>query len=44
MRYEEALKLYFEEKYLEAGKLFEANMVDDAPSKVMALRCVEILK
>ncbi len=42
--YEEALTLYFTGKYLEAGQLFEKNMADDAPSRVMAMRCVDILK
>ncbi len=42
--YETALALYFSEKYLEAGKLWESNMSDDAPSEIMAKRCVEILK
>ena len=42
--YEEALALYFTGKYLEAGQLFEKNMADDAPSRVMAMRCVDILK
>ena len=44
IRYEEALSFYFAGKYLEAGQLFEKNMTDDAPSRVMAMRCVEILK
>ena len=43
LRYEEALSLYFEGKYLEAGQLFEKNMTDDAPSRVMAMRCVDII-
>ena len=42
--YEEALTLYFTGKYLEAGQLFEKNMAEDAPSRVMAMRCVDILK
>ena len=44
IRYSEALTLYEKAKYLEAGQLFEANMSGDAPSKIMALRCVDILE
>jgi hypothetical protein len=42
--YAHALDLYFTWQYLEAGQLFEKNMTDDAPSRVMAMRCVDILK
>lgn len=42
--YERALELYFVEKYLEAGTLWESNMADDITSEIMARRCVEILK
>lgn len=31
-KYEEALDLYFQEKYLDAGQLWEANSPLDAPS------------
>lgn len=43
-KYETALRLYRENKFLEAGKIFEENMEIDPPSKVMAYRCLEILK
>lgn len=42
--YERALELYFAEKYLEAGTLWESNMANDITSEIMARRCVEILK
>lgn len=43
-KYETALRLYRENKFLEAGKIFEENMEIDPPSRVMAYRCLEILK
>ncbi len=41
--YGKALALYRKWKYLEAGKIWESQMETDGPSRVMALRCVEIL-
>lgn len=43
-KYETALRLYRENRFLEAGKIFEENMEIDPPSRVMAYRCLEILK
>ena len=42
--YEKWLKLYREGKYMEAGKIWESQMDTDPVSRVMALRCVEIIK
>ena len=42
--YARALDLYFSGKYLEAGQLWEPHMIDDEPSRVMALRCHDILE
>lgn len=43
-RYEEWLLLYRANKYIEAWKIWESQMENDPVSRVMALRCVEILK
>ena len=43
-KYEEALELYREGKYREAGELWALQMELDPPSRIMALRCVDILK
>lgn len=42
--YRQALKYYRMWKYIEAGKIWESQMNQDGPSRVMALRCVDILK
>lgn len=42
--YARALDLYFSGKYLEAGQLWEPYMTDDDPSRIMALRCHDILE
>jgi class 3 adenylate cyclase/CHASE2 domain-containing sensor protein len=42
--YEWALELYFSGKYLEAGKIFEANTLLDPTSGMMAERCLSLLK
>lgn len=42
--YEAALRLYRNEQYLEAGKIWEQYMDIDPPSRTMALRCLKILK
>lgn len=42
--YESALRLYRDGRYLEAWKIFEKNMKNDPPSRIMALRCLSILK
>jgi class 3 adenylate cyclase/CHASE2 domain-containing sensor protein len=43
-RYEQGLEKYFAWDYLGAGKLFESNASLDAPSKMMAHRCLDILE
>jgi class 3 adenylate cyclase/CHASE2 domain-containing sensor protein len=43
-RYEQWLALYRSGKYMEAWKIWESQLEDDPVSRVMALRCVEILK
>jgi class 3 adenylate cyclase/CHASE2 domain-containing sensor protein len=43
-KYEEALTLYREGKYHEAGELWASQMQSDPPSRIMAERCVDILK
>ena len=43
-KYEEALDLYRRGQYIDAGQLWESQMDQDPPSRVMALRCVDILK
>lgn len=42
--YENALKLYRQGKYLDAGRIFEKNSALDAPSRVMMYRCLSLLK
>jgi len=42
-KYEDALLLYREGKYREAGELWACQMELDPPSRIMALRCVDIL-
>ena len=43
-KYEQALALYRKWKYIEAGKIWETQMNQDPPSRVMVMRCIEILK
>jgi class 3 adenylate cyclase/CHASE2 domain-containing sensor protein len=43
-RYESGLDLYFQERYLEAWKIFEAHASLDLPSEMMAHRCLDILE
>ncbi|GAB0174124.1 MAG: adenylate/guanylate cyclase domain-containing protein [Candidatus Altimarinota bacterium] len=42
--YEDALELYFQGKYLEAGKLFEKYASVDVASALLARRCLDILE
>jgi class 3 adenylate cyclase len=42
--YEAALVLYREQKYMEAGKLWETIQDKDAPSQIMMFRTIEIIK
>lgn len=42
--YEAALKVYRDGQYLQAGKIWEQYMQVDPPSRIMALRCVALLK
>lgn len=42
--YEQALELYFQAHYLEAGKLFESNKHVDPPSLMMAKRCLTLIQ
>lgn len=42
--YEQALTWYREGKYLDAGRLWERLSPMDPPAKIMALRCVSLLK
>lgn len=44
IQYEKALALYRSNYYLEAGKIWESQMDIDPPSRIMALRCVSVLK
>jgi class 3 adenylate cyclase/CHASE2 domain-containing sensor protein len=43
-KYEEALALYRSGAYLDAGKLWELLIPHDETARIMALRCVEVLK
>jgi class 3 adenylate cyclase/CHASE2 domain-containing sensor protein len=43
-KYEEALELYREGKYREAGEIWVLQMELDPPSRIMAERCVDIIK
>ncbi|MBX9808861.1 CHASE2 domain-containing protein, partial [Candidatus Gracilibacteria bacterium] len=43
-KYEQALVLYRKGKYIEAGKIWETQMNQDPPSRIMVMRCIEILK
>ncbi len=43
-KYEEALALYRAGKYMAAGKIWELQMHEDPVSRVMMLRCLEIVK
>jgi class 3 adenylate cyclase/CHASE2 domain-containing sensor protein len=43
-KYEEALALYRNGSYLDAGKIWESLMSVDETAHIMALRCVEILQ
>jgi adenylate cyclase len=43
-KYEQALALYRKWKYIEAGKIWETQMNQDPPSRIMVMRCIEILK
>ncbi len=43
-QYERALELYMKWNYLDAGKLWESQFGDDPPSRIMAHRCLDILK
>ncbi len=42
--YEQALELYFQGHYLEAGKLFESNSHIDPPSSMMTQRCLTLIR
>ncbi len=42
--YKQALRYYRLWRYLEAGKIWESQMNQDGPSRIMALRCVDIIK
>ncbi len=43
-KYEEALELYREGKYREAGEIWVLQMELDPSSRIMAERCVDIIK
>ncbi len=43
-RYEQALEYYMQWNYLDAGKLWESQLQEDPPSRIMAHRCLDILK
>lgn len=42
--YEQALQLYRENKFLEAGRLWESIAPQDAASNIMMHRCIALIK